>query len=107
MVAGPRESNQTEAEPLETVPPRKRVNMTRIIDNTSKFPASLRSHLRECAFESGVDHLQYVSCEQADRLPDGRIVETWYDEDANCALFAWKAFVYGVGTKSGASRSEA
>lgn len=80
---------------------------TTIHDFTAGFPEPARSHLREIAAESGVDHCEYRSHERAVTLPDGRTCETWYDEDASSALSAWKAFIAGVGTRSGASLEEA
>ncbi len=79
---------------------------TTIHDNTAAFPAAARAHLREVAAESGVDHCEYRSCEKAITLADGRACEVWYDEGSG-SPFAWRAFVAGVGTRSGASREEA
>ena len=62
-------------------------------------------HLREIAEESVIDHLSYSSNEKTVKV-DGREIETWYDEDSS-SPFAWKAFIKGVGTKSGLSREEA
>ncbi len=62
-------------------------------------------HLQEIAAESGIDHLSYLSCEETIKFEGGEI-QTWYDEDSS-SPFAWKAFIKGVGTKSGLSREEA
>jgi len=62
-------------------------------------------HLREIAEESGIDHLSYSSCEKTVKA-NGQEIETWYDEDSS-SPYAWKAFIKGVGTKSGLSREEA
>lgn len=74
---------------------------TRVVDNSGGC-----QHIRDCADESGVDYLSYQSCERK-QVIKGVTVESWYDEDASHPLWAWKAFVMGVGTGSGASREEA
>jgi hypothetical protein len=82
------------------------MHKTTVYDPTAGFPAPAREHLRECARESGEDYCEYHSCERTDTLPDGRIVESWYDEGPGSA-FAWRAFIHGVGTRSGESREAA
>lgn len=62
-------------------------------------------HLRDIAAESGIDYLSYFSCEKKIKVEDSEI-ETWYDEDS-ASPYAWKAFIKGVGTRSGLSREDA
>jgi len=62
-------------------------------------------HVRECAEEMGVEWPPVRSHERKISF-EGREIELWYDEDSN-SPFAWKAFVRGIGTSSGASDEEA
>jgi len=77
---------------------------TTVYDPAASFPAA--THLRACAEEAGIDPLEYHSNESKITLPDGRVCEVWYDEDSS-SPYAWRAFVMGVGTRSGCSRDEA
>lgn len=79
---------------------------TTIIDPTQRMPKALAEHIRQCAYESGVDHCEYHSCERSFTLPDGREVESWYEE-SSASPYAWRAFVKGIGTRSGLSREDA
>lgn len=80
---------------------------TTVYDPLASFPPAARQHLRECAEEMGIDPLEYRSHEEIVILPDGiRKCEVWYDEDSS-SPWAWKAFVLGVGTRSGTSREDA
>lgn len=65
---------------------------------------SLIKHLKECAAEMGIEWPAPVSHERKMAYRD-RDIEIWYDESGS--IFAWKAFVYGIGTSSGASEEEA
>lgn len=64
------------------------------------------AHIRQCAEESGMDYLGYLSHEETATV-DGFTVETWYDEDASSGFTAWGAFIGGVGSCSGPSREDA
>ena len=54
---------------------------------------SLKEHIEECAFESGVDLEVSNSNEENIEYKD-HIIEVWYDENSNSPL-AWNAFVKG------------
>ncbi len=82
------------------------MNKTTVYDPTASLPAAARDHVRECAEEMGEDFREYLSCEAKINLPDGRICESWYNEDS-ASVYAWQAFIMGIGTCSGASREEA
>ena len=78
------------------------MSKTRFLDD---LPAgALRDHVAECAAEMGVDWPTAVSHERKIRY-HGKTIELWYDE--NGSVYAWKAFVMGLGTSSGASDDEA
>ena len=68
---------------------------------------SLRKHIEEIAFESGIDleEESAVSHEERHTLADLPPIETWYQESG--VWEPWKAFLAGVGTRSGWSAEEA
>jgi hypothetical protein len=63
-------------------------------------------HIRDIAEESGMEWLSYRSSEETS-VHSGHTVESWYDEDASSGWDAWKAWIKGVGTRSGPSREDA
>ena len=63
---------------------------------------SLKEHIEECAFESGVDLTVCNSNEESTEY-NGHVIESWYDETCGSPL-AWNAFVKGFGTYSEYSR---
>lgn len=75
---------------------------TRYLDDLP--PGPLRDHVAECAEEMGVDWPTPVSNERT-LTYKGRTIEVWFEETGS--VFAWKAFVKGIGTRSGASDDEA
>lgn len=75
---------------------------TRFLDDLPSCP--LRDHVQECADEMGVDWPTPVSNERS-VLYRGRTIDVWYEESGS--VYAWKAFVKGLGTFSGAGDEEA
>ena len=63
---------------------------------------SLKEHIEECAFESGVD-LTVCNSQEESTEYKGHVIESWYDETCGSPL-AWNAFVKGFGTYSEYSR---
>ena len=68
---------------------------------------SLRKHIEETAFESGIDleEESTVSHEETRTFADLPPIETWYEERE--IWQPWKAFLAGIGTRSGWSAEEA
>jgi len=65
---------------------------------------SIQKHIRECAEEMGIDWPIPTSRERKIRYR-GRTIEVYFTEDGR--LYAWKAFVMGLGESSGINESEA
>ena len=66
---------------------------------------SLKEHIEECAFESGVDLTVCNSNEESTEYK-GHVIESWYDEGSSSA-FAWCAWCKGFGTFSELDREDA
>ena len=75
---------------------------SRVLDDLP--PGPLRDHVQECAEEMGIDWPISISNERT-ILHRKRTIEVWYEETGS--VFAWKAFVKGLGTFSGAGDDEA
>ena len=75
---------------------------TRFLDS-GLYPAA-EKHIAECAEEMGVDCPIPVTNERKIDYK-GRTIEVWYEETGS--VYAWKAFVMGLGTFSGAGDDEA
>jgi hypothetical protein len=67
---------------------------------------SLKSHLEEIAWETGIDTQSYHSREKLYKYK-GFEIESFYDEDASSAFSAWGAFAKGIGSRMRPSREEA
>ena len=68
------------------------------------LPKSVMDHLAECAEEMGEEFPTPISNKRKIRY-NGRVIEIWFEETGT--VYAWKAFVSGLGTFGGISEEEA
>ena len=78
------------------------MRQTRYLDDLP--PGPVRDHIQECADETGEEWPTPVSNERTEEHA-GRTIKVWFEEGGS--VYAWKAFVKGLGTYSGASDGEA